>query len=195
MRWAQATSVSDARQLNCGCPLVASAVKKLARRRAMFPVSGSTRMHQSRLSSTYPSDEEELEVPLHPVHDACIPAVTPIMSVVILIMELVALASAPVLQAQEFPVDVARGKAVYERHCLRCHGAGGWGDGPEAGTLKIQPTNFHAFKSFLKSDEELVRAIEYGIVFSPMHTWRGKLSDSEMQDVTAHIRRLSQQER
>ena len=34
--------------------------------------------------------------------------------------------------AQDFPPDVSRGKAVYERHCLACHGRGGWGDGPDA---------------------------------------------------------------
>jgi len=99
------------------------------------------------------------------------------------------------LHAQDFPSDVARGKAVYERHCQRCHGPGGWGDGPDAAALRVRPANFHAFRSFLKSDEELLRTIEYGVVFSPMHSWRGQLSDGEMQDVTAYIRLLSQQGR
>ena len=99
------------------------------------------------------------------------------------------------LLGQDFPSDMARGKAVYERHCQRCHGAGGWGDGPEAAELKVRPANFHAFRSFLKSDEELLRTIEYGVVFSPMHSWRGQLSDGEMQDVVAYIRLLSQQGR
>jgi len=100
-----------------------------------------------------------------------------------------------VLPAQEYPPDVTRGKAVYERHCVSCHGPRGWGDGPNAVLLKIPPANFHRFNSFLKSDEELLRTIEHGVVYSPMHAWRGQLTDGEMQDVVAYIRLLSQQGR
>ena len=103
--------------------------------------------------------------------------------------------SPPVIRAQDYPPDVARGKAVYERHCQSCHGVGGWGDGPAADALKVKPANFHRFGSYLKSDEELLRTIEHGVVFSPMHSWRGQLTDGEMQDVVAYIRLLSQQGR
>jgi mono/diheme cytochrome c family protein len=97
------------------------------------------------------------------------------------------------LYAQDYPPDRARGKAVYERHCQSCHGPSGRGDGPAAASLKVPPTNFQRFQSFLKSDEELLRTIEHGVVFSPMHSWRGRLTDGEMQDVVAYIRLLSQQ--
>ncbi len=99
------------------------------------------------------------------------------------------------LNAQDYPPDPARGKAAYEHHCQGCHGPTGRGDGPAAASLKIPPANFQRFQSFLKSDEELLRTIEHGIVFSPMHSWRGQLTDEEMQDVVAHIRVLSQQTR
>lgn len=95
--------------------------------------------------------------------------------------------------AQDFPSDPTRGKAVYERHCLDCHGRDGRGDGPDAAALKVPPANFHRFKSFLKSDEELLRTIDYGIVFSPMHSWQGQLTETERQDVLAYIRTLVQQ--
>ena len=97
------------------------------------------------------------------------------------------------LYAQDYPPDISRGKAVYTQHCLSCHGSGGWGDGPAAASMKVAPANFHRFRSFLKSDEELLRTIEHGVVFSPMHSWRGQLTDGEMQDVVAYIRLLSQQ--
>jgi mono/diheme cytochrome c family protein len=97
------------------------------------------------------------------------------------------------LYAQEYPSDVIRGKTLYARHCLECHGSGGRGDGPAAASLKIPAADFHRFRSFLKSDEELLRTIEHGIVFSPMHSWRGQLTDEEMQDVLAYVRLLSQQ--
>jgi len=95
--------------------------------------------------------------------------------------------------AQDFPPDVTRGKGIYERHCLGCHGTGGWGDGPDAAALRVAPANFHRFKSFLKSDEELLRTIEHGIVFSPMHSWQGQLTETERQDALAYIRLLVQQ--
>jgi len=108
---------------------------------------------------------------------------------------LIGLLFAPLLKAQEYPADIRRGKAVYERQCQTCHGVGGWGDGPDAKALKVAPANFHRFSSFLKSDEELLRTIEHGVVFSPMHAWRGQLTDGEMQDVVTYIRLLAQQPR
>jgi mono/diheme cytochrome c family protein len=102
---------------------------------------------------------------------------------------------APLLQAQEYPADSTRGKHVYQRHCQGCHGAGGWGDGPDAKDLKVAPADFHRFSSILKSDEELLRTIEHGVVFSPMHSWRGQLTDGEMQDALAYVRRLAQEGR
>ena len=107
-------------------------------------------------------------------------------------MWLMSLLFAPFLQAQEYPADIARGKAVYERQCQSCHGVRGWGDGPDAKTLKVAPANFHRLTSFLKSVEELLRTIEHGVVFSPMHSWRGQLTDGEMQDALAYVRLLAQ---
>lgn len=101
----------------------------------------------------------------------------------------------PDLYAQDYPPDIARGKAVYQRHCQDCHGLTGRGDGPAAASLKVPPADFQRFRSFLKSDEELLRTIEHGVVFSPMHSWRGQLTDGEMQDAVAYIRMLSQQAR
>lgn len=95
--------------------------------------------------------------------------------------------------AQEYPADLTRGKALYERHCMTCHGPRGYGDGPNALLLTITPANFHRPGSFMKSDEVLLRMIEHGGVFSPMHSWRGRLTDGQMQDVLAYIRLLSQQ--
>ncbi len=114
---------------------------------------------------------------------------------VTLSLGLIGLLFAPPLHAQEYPADITRGKAVYQRNCQGCHGVGGWGDGPDAKNLKVAPANFHRFTSFLKSDEELLRTIEHGVVFSPMHSWRGQLTDGEMQDVVAYIRLLAQQGR
>jgi len=100
----------------------------------------------------------------------------------------------PSLYAQDYPPDLERGKAVYARLCQSCHGSNGYGNGPAADSLAIAPANFHRIRSLLKSDEELLRTIEHGVVFSPMHSWRGQLTDGEMQDVLAYVRLLSQQD-
>jgi len=110
-------------------------------------------------------------------------------------MGIICLLFAPLLRAQEYPADITRGKAVYQRHCQACHGAGGWGDGPDAKALKVAPANFHRFASLLKSDEELLRTIAPVGVLRPIHAWRGRLTDGQMQDVVAYIRLLAQQGR
>jgi mono/diheme cytochrome c family protein len=115
------------------------------------------------------------------------------MPALIWLLLTVSLAMPVRIQAQEYPADVSRGKVLYERHCMTCHGPRGYGDGPNALLLTITPANFHRPGSFLKSDETLLRMIEHGGVFSPMHSWRGRLTDGEMQDVLAYIRVLSQQ--
>ena len=122
------------------------------------------------------------------IHHDLMPTIVP----VIVVAGLMGLAFSSILHAQGYPADTTRGKDVYQRHCQACHGVGGWGDGPDAKALKVAPANFHRFSSFLKSDEELLRTIEHGVVFSPMHSWRGQLTDGEMQDVVAYIRLLAQ---
>jgi mono/diheme cytochrome c family protein len=98
------------------------------------------------------------------------------------VLMIASLAVPAMLLAQDYPPDLSRGKAVYERHCLSCHGTSGRGDGPAAASLRVAPANFQRFGSFLKSDEEL-------------HSWRGELTDEEMSDVLAYVRFLSQQAR
>lgn len=99
------------------------------------------------------------------------------------------------LPAAELPEDVMMGKKVYEQHCQKCHGVAGWGDGPQAQWQYLPPVNFHAMASKLKSDEQLIAVIEHGVIFSPMHSFRGTLNATEVQDVVAYIRLLSQRGR
>ncbi|MBI3603068.1 MAG: cytochrome c [Nitrospirae bacterium] len=101
----------------------------------------------------------------------------------------------PVPLAQELSGNVLDGKMIYEWHCVRCHGAGGWGDGPQARELRVPPANFHAPAVQMKSDEQLLTSIEFGLVLSPMHGWRGRLTEQEMQDVVAYVHLLAQRGR
>lgn len=99
------------------------------------------------------------------------------------------------VQAQDRGGDVTAGKLVYEQRCQRCHGLSGWGDGPQAGELRVPPRNFRGPMLSMKTDEQLLASIEFGIVLSPMHAFRGALSDQEMRDVLAYVRVLGQRGR
>ena len=109
---------------------------------------------------------------------------------VIIVLGVVILSSSW-LSAQDLGGNPDRGGAIYKEHCLRCHGRLGDGNGPEAGDLIVRPTNFHTARSREKSDFELLVAISNGVLFSPMHSWRGRLNDQQMADVIHYIRALA----
>lgn len=85
----------------------------------------------------------------------------------------------------------ARGQVLYDEHCARCHGLTGKGDGPEGAKLTVPPANFHTARSRAKTDFELLTIISYGIAFSPMHAWRGKVTDEELLELARYIRELA----
>ena len=92
---------------------------------------------------------------------------------------------------EELPPE-ATGPAIYARLCQKCHGVAGRGDGPQAQWKFLPPANFHSPASRAKSDEQLLSIIEHGVIFTPMHSYRGTLTDAQMREVLAHIRRLSE---
>ncbi len=94
--------------------------------------------------------------------------------------------------AQVIRGDAKAGQAVYEQQCLRCHGAKLDGNGPDSKDLVIPPANFQSQKSRSKTDWELLVAISNGVLFSPMHGFRGKLTDQQLLDVLSYIRSVAQ---
>lgn len=80
------------------------------------------------------------------------------------------------------------GQALYEQHCLRCHGLAGAGNGPDAPFLIVPPANFQSARSRSKSDMELMNTIMHGVVFSPMHGWGSRLTEQQLWDVLSYIR-------
>ncbi len=83
------------------------------------------------------------------------------------------------------------GQALYESHCLRCHGDKLDGYGPDALYLIIRPANLRSSLIRHKTDRELLMAINNGVLFSPMHGFRGKLTEQQILDVLAYIRMIS----
>jgi mono/diheme cytochrome c family protein len=83
------------------------------------------------------------------------------------------------------------GEAIYQIHCLRCHGQLGDGKGPDATALLVPPRDFHSPESTAKTDFELRAIIIWGIVFSPMHGWWDRLTVDEIREVIGYIRQLA----
>ena len=83
------------------------------------------------------------------------------------------------------------GEGVYQQQCLRCHGIKLDGNGPDSRDLIVRPANLRSTSSRSKTDWELLVAISNGVLFSPMHGFRGKLTDEQMLDVLSYIRSIS----
>jgi mono/diheme cytochrome c family protein len=83
------------------------------------------------------------------------------------------------------------GQVLYQQHCLRCHGEKLDGNGPDGEYLIIRPANFLSQGSRAKTDWELLVTITNGALFTPMHGFRGKLSDQQILDVLSYIRSVA----
>jgi len=97
------------------------------------------------------------------------------------------LTSALVL-AQTRLSPIQKGEQLYQRNCLRCHGVALDGNGPDAASLRVPPTNFHMYVSRLKDDLALEKTIKQGIRFLGMHNWEDTLTDEQVRDLIAYIR-------
>ncbi len=83
------------------------------------------------------------------------------------------------------------GQSIYQEHCLRCHGEKLDGKGPDSQDLLVRPTNLLSPASRVKTDWELLVTISNGALFTPMHSFRGKLKDQQMLDVLSYIRHVA----
>jgi mono/diheme cytochrome c family protein len=104
------------------------------------------------------------------------------------------IAGLSVLHAGADPVsagDAAKGRPIYEKYCLLCHGPQGRGDGPQGQLMKPPATNFKSPESKSKSDAVLLRAIQEGHPKTAMTNWELELSEEDMINVLAYIRSLS----
>lgn len=81
--------------------------------------------------------------------------------------------------------SIARGKVLYERDCLRCHGASGVGDGPDAGKQKHKPMN-------LRETVMEVRDFEFYLSISQwqgeMPGWKEPYSAADREDIAAYLK-------
>jgi len=108
--------------------------------------------------------------------------------------------------AAEQPADpvkkelLEKGKKVYYKRCVWCHGVEGGGDGPSADRLFTRPRNFiqGTFKirrtdsGELPLEEDLIRTVKNGLPGSAMPAWGEFLSDGEIVAVVNFVKTLVQ---
>ena len=87
--------------------------------------------------------------------------------------------------------DPVKGRPVYEKYCLVCHGPQGRGDGPQGQLMKPPAANFRSPEIKSKSDATLLKAIREGHPMTAMTDWKKELSEEDMNNVLAYIRELS----
>lgn len=93
-----------------------------------------------------------------------------------------------------------KGKKVYYKRCVWCHGVEGGGDGPSADRLFTRPRNFiqGTFKiRFTDSGElpleaDLIKTVTNGLQGSAMPAWGGFLSPDEIVAVVQFVKTLVQ---
>lgn len=106
-------------------------------------------------------------------------------------------AGSAAVEREQDATQVARGKAVYDKYCIECHGANGQG---QPGDWRIRDADGRFPPPPLDSSAHawhhptavLLEVIREG---SPegqgnMPAWKGKLSEQQMQDVVAYIKSL-----
>lgn len=86
------------------------------------------------------------------------------------------------------PGNPIHGQNIYQQHCLRCHGPRLDGNGPDADSIRVRPTNFHTYLTLARGAPELEKAIRQGRSLTPMHAWDPVLTDQDVYDLVAYIR-------
>ena len=85
--------------------------------------------------------------------------------------------------------SVYAGRALYETHCLLCHGVGGAGDGPSAVTMNPPPADLVVHVP-LHPDRALFEFVRDGISGTTMPALGDTLSDEEMWHIINYIQTL-----
>jgi high-affinity iron transporter len=88
-------------------------------------------------------------------------------------------------------VDLAAGRALFERNCASCHGLTGLGDGPAAQGMNPAPPAIGAYDAVRDvSPAQMYRIVSVGISGTPMAGWASVLSPDARWDVVTYVNTL-----
>lgn len=89
------------------------------------------------------------------------------------------------LQKNLDQASVARGKALYNKHCISCHGDKGLGDGADAGKQDNPPANL----------QKLAKEVANFKFFMSISQWQGEMpgwkepfNESDREDLVSYIK-------
>lgn len=85
--------------------------------------------------------------------------------------------------------EMASAKKIYTEKCARCHKDDGTGGKTEIEGTKINAENLTSDKMKKEPDSEYIEAIEKGFPDDGMPAFKGKLTEQEIKDVVAYIRK------
>lgn len=90
--------------------------------------------------------------------------------------------------------DIRRGQQLFTQNCQTCHGAEGFGDGPQAKNLTPAPSNFHDDNAAAElSPLQAYNTIRLGINGTAMRPFQ-ELSDQQVWDIAFYVNRLNYQD-
>jgi mono/diheme cytochrome c family protein len=101
---------------------------------------------------------------------------------------LVASAAAVAAEGPKRPTDEQRGKELYERHCVACHGATAAGDGPATAALVAEVPNL---SGNVKTDKATIDLVRFGR--GPMPAFEASFEGDDARRVLQHMARLHEQ--
>ncbi len=81
--------------------------------------------------------------------------------------------------------DPAKGKGLYEKYCLACHGPQGKGDGHKQFNPPV--ADLTSPKVLKKPNSQLLRSIHEGRANTAMGAWKWVLSEEETRDVLEYV--------
>lgn len=91
--------------------------------------------------------------------------------------------------------DAVRGREVFEKNCVACHGSDGKGTGPAAAALPVKPANLTDCRRTAEDDIEMIDSIihhggAYAGLSPVMPAWDKVLTSMQIADVAAYEKSL-----
>lgn len=90
----------------------------------------------------------------------------------------------PTIKIKSNPALIAKGKEIYQKDCMQCHGKNGEGDGPQAKKDGLTPTNL---RLAINETEHFAFYTRYSYWDGRMPGWNREFSDHELDAITAYL--------